>query len=187
MGILGIKLKAIKYNEDFSCYLSSFQTWVFRPHTFQSYLSGRIPLGPSFQAACYQDPWQTHSPKPWILDLFHVFKPPVRWVPCWLRIRRPTWQHLSQIFSCYCIAATGVIEHQGAVFVASNEPYSHHPHGGFKSLRLCVKLLSQLELIYMMTRPSARNCKAIRGDFVPQRNQIKEDRFPTNGKMLGWR
>ena len=141
---------------------------------------------PIFQAACLQDPWQTHSPKPQILDLFQQFKPPVRAVPHWLRAKRPAWQHRSQVFPCYCIAATGAIKHQGAVLVAFNKPYSHHPHGSCQGLRLCVKILNWLELICMMTKSLTRNCNAVRGDLDPQRNQIKEDYFPTNGKMVEW-
>ena len=129
----------------------------------------------------------TNSPKPWILDPFQQSKPPVCWVPHWLRAKKPAWRHWSQVFSCYCIAAIGAIEHQGAVLVASNKLYSHHPYGDSKSLRYRVKLLIWLELICMMTKSSARNCKAIRGDLDPQRNQIKEGCFPTNEKIVGWR
>ena len=155
-----------------------------------------MPSDPIPQAACLQvlffrphafKIFDKYSPKPWILDPFQQSKPPVRWVPRWLRARKPAWRHRSQLLSYYCITATGAIEHQGAVLVASNEPYSYYPHSGSKSLRLCVKLLTWLGLIYMMTKSLARNCKVIRGDLDLQRNQIKKGRFPINGKMVGWR
>ena len=187
MGILIVRLKAIEYKEDFSRYLSFFQTSVFRQHAFQSYHSGRIPSGLSLQAAYLQDPQQTYLPKPQILDLFQQSKPPVCWVFCWLCARRLIWQYRSQLFSCYCIAATRAIGHQKAVFIASNKPYSYHLHDGSKGLRLCIKLLIWLGLICMMTKLLICNYKAIKGDLNPQRNQIKEDCFPTNGKMVEWR
>ena len=113
--------------------------------------SGRMLSDPIPQAACLQVlSFRPHafrildeySPKPRILDPFQQSKPPVRWVPRWLRARKPAWRHRSQLLSCYCIAATGATKHQGAVLVASNKPCSHHPHGGSKGLRLCVKLLT---------------------------------------------
>ena len=93
----------------------------------------------------------------------------------------------SQFLSYYCIAATGMIKYQGAVFTTPNKPYFHHPHGNSKGLRLCVKLLTWLKLIYMMNQSLVCNSKAIRRDLYPQQNQTKEGYFPTNKKMAGWR
>ena len=41
-------------------------------------------------------------------------------------------------FSCYCFTATGAIHSPGSVLVASNKPYSYHPHGDSISLELFV-------------------------------------------------
>ena len=90
----------------------------------------------------------------------------------------------SQLFSCYCIVTIGMIEYQGAVLAVSNKPYSHYPHGSSKDLRLCVKLLTWLRLICIITKSLVCNCKAIRGHLNPQRNQIKAGCFSTNGKMV---
>ena len=155
------------------------------PHAFRSYRSGCMLSGPSFQAACHQDPRQTHLPKPRILDSFQQFKPPVCWVPCWLHARRPAWRHRSQVLFCYCIAATAAIKHRGAVLVVSNKPYFYYPHGGSRDLMLCVKLLTWLRFICMMAKSLARNYKAIKGDLDLKRNQIKDGCFPTNEKMIG--
>ena len=156
-----------------------------------------MPSDLIFQAVCLQVlSFRPHAfrildkiylPKPRILDLFQQSKSPVCWVPCWLGVKSSAWWHQSQLLFCYCIAATGVIEYQGAVFVASNEPYSHHLHSDSKGLRFCVKLLTWLGLICIMTKLLAYNCKAIREDLETQQNQIKEGYFPTNGKMVGWR
>ena len=55
MGRLIVKLKAIKYKEDFFCYLSfypdlslqaaCFQILFFRLHAFRSFFLGRMPSG----------------------------------------------------------------------------------------------------------------------------------------------
>ena len=161
---------------DLGLQAACFPILSLRLHAFRSFTSGRMPSGSS-----------TNLPKPRILDPFQQSKPPVCQISHWLRARKPAWQHRSQVLSCYYIATTGAIKYHRAVLVASNKPYSHHPYGGSKGLRLYVKLLTRLGLIYMIIKSSARNCKAIRGDLDPQPNQIKEGRFPTNGKMVGWR
>ena len=147
-------------------YLPIHQTLAFRLHAFWPYSLGRMPLELLILN-------KTYSPKLRILDPFQQSKPPVHWVPCWLDAKGPHGDIGSQLLSCYCIATIGMIEHQRAVLIASNEPYSHHPHGGSKGLRLRVKLLTWLGLICRMTQSLARNCKAIRGDLDPQRDPIK--------------
>ena len=140
----------------------------------------------SFRPHAFKILSKTHLPRRQILDLFQQSKPPVCWVPCWLGAKKLIWQYQSQFFSCYCITATGMIEYQGTILIASNEPYFHLSNSGSKGLRLCVKLLTWLELIYIMIKLSVCNCKAIKKDLNLQRNQIKEGRFPTNEKMVGW-
>ena len=77
-----------------------------------------------------------------------------------------------------------MIKYQGAVFAASNKPYFHHPHGSFKGLRLCVKLLTWLGLIYIITQSLTSKHKAIKEDLDTKRSQIKEGCFLTNGKIV---
>ena len=62
MGRLIVRLKAIKYKEDFFCYLSSYpdlgpqvayiQILSFRPHAFRPFPLGRMPSGFSIKHIC---------------------------------------------------------------------------------------------------------------------------------------
>ena len=160
---------------------------------FRSRFSGRLPSDPIFQAICLQILFfgphafrildKTYLPKPWILDPFQQSEPcPVRWVPRWLDTKGPHGGNKSTSLLLLHWTAIGLIEHQEAVLFASNKSYSHHPHGGSKGLKLCVKLLTWLGLICRMTQSSAYNCKTIREDPVPNGIKSKKVVFQQMGK-----
>ena len=179
MGILVVRLKAIKYKEDFFYYLSFYL----------------LDLSP--QAAYFSDffyPWQKHNlPKPRILESV-----PTIWTgPCSLSPLLATWCPSPQVaperptFSAIALRQPGQFIHQGAILIAFNKPYSHHPHGGSIDLELCVdwgRFLATPQTTDLagnrsMNVSSARSCKAIRGD--PNSNRI-ESRKVASQQMGCW-
>ena len=125
MGILIVRLKAIKYKEDFFYYLSSyfldFSFWAAYLQTF--HLRQKYNL-----------------PKPRILKSV----PTIWTVPRSLNSLLATWCSSSQATPewptslAIVLRQLGQFIHQGAILVTSNKPYSYHPHCGSIGLELYV-------------------------------------------------
>ena len=179
MGLLVVRLKAIKHTEDFFYYLSS-------------YLSDLSP-----QAACFLDffhPQQKHNlPKPWILESVLTIWTIPRLLSLLLVTQCPSPQAAQEWPTTLTIALQqpGQFIYQGAVLVVSNKPYFHHPHGGFICLKHCVdwgRFLATLQATNLagnrsMNASSACSCKAIRGGLNP--NGIKSKKV-TSQQMRCW-
>ena len=124
MGILVVRLKAIKYKEDFFCYSSSYPpdlgllaacllTLSFRPYAFRTFVS-------SAERIC--------SPKPSrILDPFYNLNP--HSLSLSLTAKRPT-----------SFVASGLTKYQGAVLIASNEPCFFLPTWWFQRPKALCRL-----------------------------------------------
>ena len=126
MGILVVRLKSYQNIKRISStiYLPTLQTLACKPQCLQTF-----------------HPWQKHnSSKPRILKSV----PTIWTVPCLLSPSLATWCPSPQAASeqptspAIALRQLGRFIYQGAVLVASNKPYSHHPLGGSIGLEFCV-------------------------------------------------
>ena len=68
-----------------------------------------------------------------------------------------------------------MIEYQKAILTIFNKSWFYHPYIDFEGLRICVKLLTWLELIYKIIWLLACKCEAIKRD--PVFNRIKSKKI----------
>ena len=132
IGRLIVRLKAIKYKEDFFCYLSSYpdlglqaaclQILSFRPHAFRSFSLGRMPSGFLTKHICpslgSQICFNNLNLVPYAESLVD-------------QISKAHMAATSQLFSCYCIKL------QSGQF-NTRDPYLLHPISRIFIIRMAI-------------------------------------------------
>ena len=126
MGKLVVRLKSYRNIKRISStiYLPTLQTLACRPQCLQTFYPR----------------WKHNLPKPQILKSVPTIWTVPHLLSPSLAIRYPSPQVAPKRPTSLAIALRqpGWFIHQGAILVASNEPYSHHPYGGSIGLELCV-------------------------------------------------